>query len=103
MTEPTTDEIWTTRDGRQIPVGEMEVDHLRAALRMVLRAQRGKENKLRKLRISNERLRAHVKDLVHSLQSPAPKSNDDMALMINPAAIKLMEADIDADNQWGRD
>lgn len=34
------DEIWTTRDGRNIPVGEMSEDHVRNALRMVIRRQR---------------------------------------------------------------
>jgi hypothetical protein len=29
------DEIWTTQDGRQIPVGEMNVEHLRNVLRMI--------------------------------------------------------------------
>jgi len=34
------DEIWTCRDGRKIPVGEMSEEHVRNALRMILRAQR---------------------------------------------------------------
>lgn len=34
------DEIWTTRDGRKIPVGEMSEDHVRNALRMILRKRR---------------------------------------------------------------
>lgn len=34
------DEIWQCRDGRRIPVGEMHIDHMRNALRMILRAKR---------------------------------------------------------------
>lgn len=34
------DEIWTTRDGRKIPVSEMSEEHVRNALRMVLRNRR---------------------------------------------------------------
>ena len=34
------DEIWHCRDGRRIPVGEMDADHLRNALRMMIRSKR---------------------------------------------------------------
>lgn len=34
------DEIWTTRDGRKIPVGEMTEDHVRNVLRMILHKRR---------------------------------------------------------------
>jgi hypothetical protein len=34
------DEIWTTQDGRRIAVGEMNVEHLRNVLRMILRKRR---------------------------------------------------------------
>lgn len=37
-----TDEIWVAKDGRRIPVGELEVDHMRAILRMILRTARMK-------------------------------------------------------------
>jgi hypothetical protein len=40
------DEIWTTQDGRQIPVGEMNVEHLRNVLRMILRNRRREAAKL---------------------------------------------------------
>ena len=33
------DEIWTTRDGTKIPIAEMDVEHLRNALRLVVRNQ----------------------------------------------------------------
>ena len=34
------DEIWVTRDGRQIPVGELSEEHAKNIIRMILRAQR---------------------------------------------------------------
>jgi hypothetical protein len=34
------DELWTTRDGTQIAVGDMDEDHVRNALRMILRKWR---------------------------------------------------------------
>lgn len=34
------DEIWTTRDGRRLKVGEMEEAHVRDALRLVIRRHR---------------------------------------------------------------
>jgi hypothetical protein len=33
-------EIWTCRDGRKIPVNEMDVDHLRNVLSMMIRSKR---------------------------------------------------------------
>lgn len=36
----TPDEIWTTRDGRNVAVGDMDENHVRNALRMVLRRRR---------------------------------------------------------------
>lgn len=34
------EEYWTKRDGTKVAVGEMDVDHLRNALRMVIRTAR---------------------------------------------------------------
>tara|TARA_Y100000588_G_scaffold170332_2_gene184178 strand:+ start:6150 stop:6329 length:180 start_codon:yes stop_codon:yes gene_type:complete len=34
------DEVWVTEDGRELKVSEMEEDHVRAALNMLLRNQR---------------------------------------------------------------
>ena len=34
------DEVWITEDGRELKVSEMEEDHVRAALNMLLRNQR---------------------------------------------------------------
>lgn len=34
------EEYWTRRDGTKIAVGDMDVDHLRNALRMILRNRR---------------------------------------------------------------
>lgn len=34
------EEVWTTMDGRKIPIGEMEVDHLRNAMRTLMRKKR---------------------------------------------------------------
>lgn len=41
-----TDDIWTTRDGREIAVGDMDEDHVRNALRMVLRRRREKREQV---------------------------------------------------------
>jgi hypothetical protein len=40
------DEYWTTQDGRRIAVGEMDVEHLRNVLRMILRNRRREAAKL---------------------------------------------------------
>lgn len=37
---PMNDEVWVTQDGRRLPVGEMDEDHVRAVLRMILRQRR---------------------------------------------------------------
>lgn len=42
------DEIWTTRDGREISVGEMDEEHVRNVLRMLLR----KTRKIRERRLA---------------------------------------------------
>ena len=34
------DEVWNCRDGRKIPVGEMDIDHVRNVLRMLIRSKR---------------------------------------------------------------
>lgn len=34
------EEFWTTKDGRRLAVGEMEEDHVRSVLRMILRNRR---------------------------------------------------------------
>lgn len=44
---PDNEEIWTTKDGREIPVGEMDVEHLRNTLRMLIR--KGRERREKKL------------------------------------------------------
>lgn len=41
MTTP--DEIWKCSDGRKIPVGELEPEHMRSILRMLIRNQRAKQ------------------------------------------------------------
>lgn len=40
------DEIWTTKDGRKIAVGDMDEQHVRNALRMVIRKRRESMAKL---------------------------------------------------------
>jgi hypothetical protein len=35
-----TEEYWTKRDGTRIAVGDMDIDHLRNALRMIIRNHR---------------------------------------------------------------
>jgi hypothetical protein len=40
------DEYWTTQDGRRIAVGEMNVEHLRNVLRMMLRKRRLRVEKM---------------------------------------------------------
>jgi hypothetical protein len=40
------DEYWTTQDGRRIAVGEMNVEHLRNVLRMILRNRQREAAKL---------------------------------------------------------
>ena len=42
------EEFWTTRDGRRLAVGEMDIDHLRNTLRMIL--ARARARRLLKLR-----------------------------------------------------
>ncbi len=49
------DEIWHCRDGRRIPVGDMDVDHLRNALRMMIRSKRRADRRLQLVRMVFER------------------------------------------------
>jgi len=44
------EEIWTTRDGRKILVGEMDEDHVRNALRMCIRVMRKRQAQLAELK-----------------------------------------------------
>ena len=37
---PKKDEVWVTRDGRRIPVGELTEDHAKDILRMILKNKR---------------------------------------------------------------
>ena len=37
------EEIWTMKDGTKIAVGEMDIEHLRNTLRMIIRTKREKE------------------------------------------------------------
>lgn len=39
------DEVWTTRDGREIAVGDMDESHLRSTLRIILRNARKRKEK----------------------------------------------------------
>lgn len=60
MTVPNIEEeIWKAKDGREIPVAEMNEEHVRNALRMVLRARR---KQLAKLKASPSR--AHMLALI---------------------------------------
>ena len=40
------DEVWTTADGRKINVGDMKEEHVRNALRMILRKRREQMDKI---------------------------------------------------------
>lgn len=40
------DEVWKTKDGREILVSEMSESHVRAALRMVIRNAKARKQKL---------------------------------------------------------
>lgn len=42
------DEIWTTRDGRKIAVGDMDEQHVRNTLRMILRNRRRMQERVEK-------------------------------------------------------
>jgi hypothetical protein len=37
---PCSDEVWVTKDGRHIPVGELQADHARNIIRMILKDRR---------------------------------------------------------------
>lgn len=53
------EEFWTCKDGRRLAVGEMDVDHLRNVLRMVLRNRR----RLREERARQEKTKKIMLDL----------------------------------------
>jgi hypothetical protein len=55
-TLPGGEEVWVCRDGRRIPVGELEVDHMRAILRMILKSTRKRAQR-------NAALQAHLDSL----------------------------------------
>lgn len=50
------DEIWITKDGREVPVGEMSEGHVRNALRMMLRHRRRLHERCLELMAKNENL-----------------------------------------------
>jgi len=45
------EEVWTTRDGRKIAVGDMEPQHLRNTLRMILRKRRLAQQRLKRIQL----------------------------------------------------
>lgn len=43
------DEVWESQDGREIPVGEMEEEHVRAVLRLLIRNRRKQRARINKM------------------------------------------------------
>lgn len=57
------DEMWQTRDGRRIPVKDMTEEHLRAALRLMIRVRRGAQARRReRFRALAEKVRAEYRE-----------------------------------------
>ena len=59
MVNPPPDEVWKTKDGREIKVGDMHEEHVRNALRLVLRRRRQG--------LANPRLKAAVLAVLQEL------------------------------------
>ena len=57
---PGDDEVWTTGNGRRIRVGDMDEQHVRNTLRMILRNRRKRAAKLAELKALFERLRTEL-------------------------------------------
>ena len=59
------DEVWTTKDGRELKVGDMNEHHVKNALRMVIRRERRRATLRLKLIEVRPRL---VQQLDHALE-----------------------------------
>ncbi len=62
------DEVWVTQDGRVIKVGDLEVDHMRNILRMIIKRAR--------LKRAKARLRAELERQLELLSHEDPNGRD---------------------------
>lgn len=67
------DEVWVTRDGRQLLVGKMTEEHAKNALRMILRKRRRRRELLGTLR----RLLRDYPVVTHTARTPGLFDDDD--------------------------
>ena len=89
------DEIWETRDHRLIPVGEMSEEHVRAALRLVLRRRR-----LLKERSGGDKRVAMVIAFTHRLRAEFQRLDAMDAEAEQRFHDELMN-DVMEDKKWG--
>ena len=55
------DEVWTTRDGRKLKVGDMEESHVRNTLRMLIRRGRKRNEKIAELKVIFEQMQSELR------------------------------------------
>lgn len=85
------DEIWTCKDGRKLAVGEMGEEHVRNALRLMLRRQREAKEKL-----SSPTASALLKLLVLEMCVEKRRREMDEAALHESIMESVME-----DRKWG--
>jgi hypothetical protein len=95
MTTPDNDEVWTTRDGRKIKVGDMDVTHLRNTLRLILRHRRLMHERMKEHPLTMELLKRLVKQTMR-------KVSEEQAAEEQRLYDDLMN-DIGEDRKWGSD
>ena len=86
---PEDDEVWVTRDARRLKVSEMSEDHVRAALRMVLRTKK---------RLVNAAI------LLHPYLKKLNEAEAKRAIEVNEAFFASLHDDVfGEDRKWGSD
>jgi hypothetical protein len=87
------DEIWTTKDGRKIPVGEMDENHVRNALRMVLRRRRQLHERIES-EVRKGSVRANLALKLLGIKLPSPPDE-------TPEWERDYWASVAEDRKWG--
>lgn len=89
------DEVWTTRDGRKIKVGDMDETHLRNTLRLILRKRREMQERMKAHPVTMELLKRLV-------QQTMRKVSEEQAAEEQRMYDDLMN-EIGEDKKWGDD
>lgn len=95
----TQEEVWKTSDGREIPVGEMDEEHVKNVLRMILRRRRKMKDRIERtrggLRAFAELVRPYLKEMD---QREAMKQIEEDEKLFDSLNAEILE-----DRMWGSD